>query len=354
MAGEEEGAEDRTEAATPRRMEKAREEGQVALSRELVSLAALGGATLGLVLALPPLGERMLAALRGLLETAHRQDPARATVEVALAALLPVAAVAGLAAVGAVAATLLQTRGLVSAKGMVPRLDKLSAMAGLKRLFGAEGALEFGRSLIKLGIVGAALWWIAARPGDFLPLLALPPGALLGRAVEAAFKLLVAALLALALLAVLDLVLVTLRHRHRLRMSREELRQELRETEGDPQVKGRRRQIAQTRLRQRMMQAVPKAAVVVTNPTHYAVALAYERGTDAAPTLVAKGVDAMAARIRDVARENRVPIVANPPLARALYRLEPGSEIPAEHYQAVAEIIAYVWRLGRSVREAPA
>ena len=130
-------------------------------------------------------------------------------------------------------------------------------------------------------------------------------------------------------------------------MSRHDILEEQKETEGDPRVKARLRQIRNFRARKRMLAAVPKATVVITNPTHYAVALAYDRAKHAAPRVVAKGVDTLAARIREVAEANRVPLVANPPLARALYRVELDADIPAEHYQAVAEIIAYVWRLGR-------
>jgi flagellar biosynthetic protein FlhB len=134
-------------------------------------------------------------------------------------------------------------------------------------------------------------------------------------------------------------------------MSREDLREEMRESEGDPQVKARLRRIRESRARQRMMAAIPNAAVVITNPTHFAVAIAYQQGEAAAPRLVAKGADEMAARIRAAAEEHGVPIVANPPLARALFRLEVETEIPPEHWQAVAEIISYVWRLqGRVAR----
>jgi len=144
---------------------------------------------------------------------------------------------------------------------------------------------------------------------------------------------------------------VRFRHTRDLRMSREDIRQEMRESEGDPLVKGRLRQLRMQRARRRMMAQVPKAAVVVTNPTHYAVALAYDRAAGGAPRVVAKGVDIVAARIREIAEENRIPLVANPPLAWALHRVELDTEIPAEHFQAVAEIIAYVWRLrGRAVR----
>jgi len=136
-----------------------------------------------------------------------------------------------------------------------------------------------------------------------------------------------------------------------LRMSRQDLRDEQKETDGDPKIKARIRQIRMQRARKRMMAAVPNATVVITNPTHYAVALAYDRAKNAAPRVVAKGVDSMAARIREVAEASRVPLVANPPLARALYQVEVDRDIPAEHYQAVAEIIAYVWRLGQRNRQ---
>ena len=135
-------------------------------------------------------------------------------------------------------------------------------------------------------------------------------------------------------------------------MSRQDILEEQKETEGDPRVKARLRQIRTLRARKRMLAAVPKATVVITNPTHYAVALAYDRAKNAAPRVVAKGVDTLAVRIREAAEANRVPVVANPPLARALYRVEVDADIPAEHYQAVAEIIAYVWRLGGR-RETP-
>jgi flagellar biosynthetic protein FlhB len=128
-------------------------------------------------------------------------------------------------------------------------------------------------------------------------------------------------------------------------MTRQELREEVKESEGDPMIKGRIRSLRMARARRRMMAAVPKAAVVITNPTHYAVALAYDENSQAAPKVVAKGAEAVAARIRALAEESGVPLVSNPPLARALFKLELDTEIPAEHYQAVAEIIAYVWRL---------
>ncbi|BDG73006.1 EscU/YscU/HrcU family type III secretion system export apparatus switch protein [Roseomonas fluvialis] len=339
-------SEDKTEAATPRRIEKAREDGQAAVSRELAGFGALGGGVLGLTIALPPAGAEMLRGLRAVLERAHEIPPMVAAIELGRLGMLAALPAAVLAGAGALVATLLQTQMMVSAKGITPQFSRVNPVAALKRLFGVEGAIEFLRTLLKLGLVGAALWWVLGDPARLVGLLAMPPGALLREGAKAAIDLAVAALVAFAAIAVLDWLWVRWRHLHRLRMSRQDLKEEMRESEGDPQVKARLRRLRETRARQRMMAAVPKAAVVITNPTHFAVALAYDQGSSAAPRVVAKGADEVAARIRAMADEHRVPIVSNPPLARALFRLDLDTEIPAEHYQAVAEIIAYVWRLG--------
>ena len=201
--------------------------------------------------------------------------------------------------------------------------------------------------MAKVAVIGIVLWRVMLAD---LPVLMLAPfgdpSQLLARAAGPVLHVLLVVLAAQAAIAVLDYVWVMLRHVRGLRMSRHDIQEEQKETEGDPRVKARLRQIRTIRARRRMLAAVPKATVVITNPTHYAVALAYDRAKHAAPRVVAKGVDSLAARIREVAEANRVPVVANPPLARALYRVEVDADIPAEHYQAVAEIIAYVWRLG--------
>jgi flagellar biosynthetic protein FlhB len=336
-------AEDRSEAATPRRIERAREQGQVALSREAAGFAALTCGCLAVWLFFPPLGMELLRAMRAVLARGHEIDMATGAEGLGRLAFGLVAAVAGAVALGAVAATLLQTRGLVSAAPLAPRLDKVSPWSGLKRLVGAEAAIEFLRSLVKLALVGAALWAAFDDPAALQVALHLPPGAMLAAASWQAGRLIGAALLAFAMIAVLDLLWVRFRHLRQLRMSRQELREEAKENEGDPQLRAKRRQIREARARTRMMAAVPKAAVVITNPTHYAVALSYAGG-EAAPKIVAKGADEVAARIRAAAEAAGVPLVSNPPLARALHRLDLGAEIPAEHYQAVAEIIAFVWR----------
>jgi flagellar biosynthetic protein FlhB len=180
------------------------------------------------------------------------------------------------------------------------------------------------------GFAAAALW---------------TPGQLADQISRVALRLLFTLLGVQVVIAGADTGWTRIKHARDLRMSKEELKQESKDTDGNPMIKGRLRQIRMIRAKRRMLAAVPKATVVVTNPTHYAIALAYDRGIGGAPRVVAKGVDEVAARIREVAQEHRVPLVPNPPLARALYQVDLDAEIPAEHFKAVAEIIAYVWRL---------
>jgi flagellar biosynthesis protein FlhB len=337
-------AEDRTEAATPRRLEKAREEGNVPLSRDAVGFASLAGATLAAVIALPPLGGELLRLMQGLLAGAHLRDPFAAMRELLPALLLAAAPVAAGALLAACVATLVQTGFLLRLAALQPDLSRLNPASALRRLFSLDSLVELLRSVLKLGLIGAALW-------HTLDLEALQQalhrnaGGVLEAAARQALRLMAAALIVYALFGAADLAWVRFRHLRRLRMSREDLREEMRESEGDPHIKARQRQIRQQRARRRMLAAVPKATVVITNPTHYAVALAYEAGQSAAPKVLAKGVDSLALRIRAVAEQNGVPIVENPPLARALHRLEPETEVPPEHWQAVAEVISYVFRL---------
>jgi flagellar biosynthetic protein FlhB len=351
--GEGADAEDRTEAPTPKRVEKAREDGQVPLSRDAVSLATLLCATLVGMLTLPAAGAEWLRAMRVALSVGAAGAAAGDGMAIgaeafvvlragALAALPVLLAVA----VAAVAATMGQTGGLVHGKALAPSWSRVDPVSGFKRLFGVKNAAEVLRALAKMALVGAVAW----RHLDLDALqgaLHRPAGAMLGEVAAALLHLLLAVAAALAVVAGADLAWVRWRHHRQLRMSREDLRQEMRDSEGDPHVKGRLRRLRESRSRRRMLAEVPKAAVVVTNPTHYAVALAYDQGQAAPPRVVAKGVDAMAARIREAAAEHGVPIVPSPPLARALWRLELDTEIPAEHWQAVAEIIAYVLRLRR-------
>ncbi|HEY5299117.1 MAG TPA: EscU/YscU/HrcU family type III secretion system export apparatus switch protein [Acetobacteraceae bacterium] len=348
MAEASASGEGRTEAPTPRRLQRAREAGEVAVSHELVAFASLAAAALSLIWLAPASGRRLLDLLRGLLEHAAAEGVSpRAGAHLAMLTLLSAAGpILALGAAAGAAAVLVQTGFQLSLAPLRPQLSRISPAAGVRRLLGLDNLVEAGRSLVKLSITGFVAWHeialdlprLAAAP--FQDFAALP--AALGAMV---LRLLLAVLAAQAAIAVFDFAWVRLRLTQRLRMSRQDIREETKETDGDPHVKLRLRRLRMQRARRRMLAAVPKATVVVTNPTHYAVALVYDRARAAAPRVVAKGVDSMAERIRDVARAHAIPVVPNPPLARALHRLELDAEIPAEHYKAVAEIIAFVWRL---------
>ncbi len=267
---------------------------------------------------------------------------AGATMAGAAAPVLAAALAAGSAAI------LVQTNVLLHLGAIQPRFSRVSPAAGIGRLFGPNGLVELVKSLGKLLLLLIALW-VAAR-GDAMLIVALPwqdahrLPAVLARCL---FHILLAGLCTQAAIAGIDLWWVRFRHARSMRMSKQEIRDEQKDTDGNPHIKARIRRIRLMRARKRMMAAVPKATVVITNPTHYAVALSYDRAVNAAPRIVAKGADHIAARIREVALASNVPLVSNPPLARALYQYELETDIPAEHYKAVAEIIAYVWRLRR-------
>jgi flagellar biosynthetic protein FlhB len=288
------------------------------------------------------------------LARAHSLSPSMGVIRLAGEAWVMAAAPLLLAAmVAGVAVVLLQTRFLLSARGLRPDFSRVSPKAGLGRILSPESAIEAGKSLAKVAVLGIVLWRVLLA--DLPGLLAAPfgePSQILGRAAGPVLHILFVVLAAQAAIAAADYFWVTLRHNRSLRMSRHDILEEQKESEGDPRLRARLRQIRMARSRKRMLTAVRKATVVITNPTHYAVALAYDRAKHGAPRVVAKGVDFLAARIREEAEANRVPVVANPPLARALYRVEVDADIPAEHYQAVAEIIAYVWRLARQPLQA--
>jgi flagellar biosynthetic protein FlhB len=253
--------------------------------------------------------------------------------------------------VAAAAATLLQTRFAMRSRALRVDLGRMSPGKGLKRMFGSESLVETVKSLAKLLIVGGAVVQVLRQE---LPRIEALPAASLnvlpGMLASIVTRLLLAVVLAQTVIAGADIFWLWRQHLRHLRMSRTDVKDEIKETEGDPAIKMRIRRLRMRRARQRMLAAVPTATVVVTNPTHYAVALTYDNQKSNVPTLVAKGVDSMAARIREAARAHGVPIVANPPLARALHQLPLGSPIPAELYKVVAELIAYVWRLSGRMR----
>ena len=341
-----EGGGDRTQPATQRRLDRARDEGQVPLSREVPGVAGLAAATVLVMMLGPALMQSLTQRLTGLLAGSDRLEPGSALREAAMTALLFVVPLASAVMVTSVASTILQTGFVLRPQAPFPDFSRIDPRTGLGRIYGVGGLVEQGKALVKFLVLAWAAWFVLSRA---LPLMNTAvlwlPGQIADHLSRQMLQLMLMLLGAQTVIAGADLAWVRYRHTSGLRMSREEVRQDNKESDGNPQVKAKIRQLRQARAKQRMMAAVPAATVVVTNPTHYAIALAYDRMRPGAPRVVAKGVDEVAARIRDVALDNRVPLVANPPLARALYTVELDAEIPAEHFKAVAEIIAYIWRL---------
>lgn len=254
--------------------------------------------------------------------------------------------------VGGAGGNLAQSGLIFSAEKMKPKLEKLSPIAGFKRIFGPDGLMQFVKTFIKLLAIGVICWVVLkSHFREFETMAALNPAAILPAARDLVIALLSAALVFLTFTAGADYLWQRYRFAERMKMSKEELKEDYKQAEGDPHVKAKLKQIRAQKSRQRMMQAVPTATVIVTNPTHYSVALRYEPDKgDGAPVCVAKGVDAVAMRIREVAREHKVPIIENVPLARALYAaVEVDDTIPREHFEAAARVIGFVMK-GRNRR----
>ncbi len=314
-----------------------------------------GGTLVIMVFAAPSAGQLQMT-LRGLIANSY-QFPADGA---ALVQLLRVLARAVLAAIGipllllAVAALLgngIQHRLVFSVEPIIPRLSKISPAAGFARLFSRQALANFAKGLAKLALFGAviaSLLW--PQRNRLSGLIATDPTVILPFTRSLAVSMLGTVVAILAIVAAADYLFQYRQWYERQKMSVREMKEEFRQTEGDPAVKGKLRQLRLTRARKRMMAAVPKASVVITNPTHFAVALQYERGMNA-PVCVAKGTDLIARKIREVAEAHDIPVVENPPLARALHgTVEIDQEIPQEHYRAVAEIIGYVMRLRHAFR----
>jgi flagellar biosynthetic protein FlhB len=269
-----------------------------------------------------------------------------------IAAAPALVAVLGSAALAGAAGNLIQHGFIFTTAPLAFNPDRLSPLQGFKRLFGIDGLVNFLKSALKIGVVGTIAWFILsphARQFELLP--ALEPMAILPMAAEMIRGLFFGVLAFLALVAGFDWFWQRYRFNQRMRMTKEELKEDFKQAEGDPRIKARIRQLRNERARRRMIQQVPKATVVVMNPTHYAVALRYEAGETPAPICVAKGMDSVALRIREVAESHRVPIIEDAPLARALYAtVEIDEAIPRQHYDAVAKIIGFILQTARTRR----
>ncbi len=344
---------ERTEQPTPRRRAEAQRKGQIAISQEVYVVANLLAVSLALswwhAAYLPRLAGlfRTLWAPRDVLDVAGATTLARHVLAATAETLGPVLGVALAAALGA---GLLQTRGVLSPGRLTPNFSRLSPLGNLRRVFKETAPIELAKSLLKLPIVAGAMWFaIGGRLESYFGLSRLPLQTIVGFQLGTVIEMYIAAALALVVVAAADYAWIWWRTEQALKMTKSEIKDEARQTQGDPLVRARMRSLALERSRRRMMADVPKADVVVTNPDHYAVALAYVRGEMHAPRVLAKGRGWIALRVREVARAAGVPIVENPPLARALFRaVRVGHTVPEKLYQAVAQVLAYVWRLDRA------
>ena len=345
----------KTEQPTQKKLEDSRQKGQIAKSQEINHWFII----LAFALVLAIFAEYMLSeiagVLRPLIENVHELPNTpqgygdimrRTALGVGSVMLIPFI----LTIVAALAATFLQTGFLVTAEQLKPKLEKISLFKGFKRLFSARSLVEFAKGISKLSIVALVIFLLVWPQREMVPnLVELTFVEMLDLLRSLALKVVGGVLAVMTVIAFFDFAFQKYKHNEEQMMSRQDIKDEHKQSEGDPQIKQRLRQLRMEKSRKRMMAEVPKADVVVTNPTHYAVALVYQHGEMAAPKLIAKGVDKVAARIREVAEENDIPVVQNPPLARALYSgVEIEQEVPPDHYKAVAEIIGYVMRLKKN------
>jgi len=344
---------EKTEDPTQKRLKEAHDKGDVPKSQEVSTWFTLAGATLMIAIFAPGTAESLGNVMKGYLEHAH-QIP---TDGLALKALWrdtgqSVAVIVGVPLLAlvlmAVAGNLIQHQPLLTAETIKPKLSKVSPASGFKRLFSSDSLVNFAKGLVKILVVGGVMVAVIWPHRDETEIMIFADSTVILEEARVLILQLLAAILAvMTVVAAADFVYQRNKWFNKQKMSLREVKEEYKQTEGDPQVKGKIRQLRMERSRKRMMSAVPQATVVVTNPTHYAVALKYEDGMGA-PLCLAKGTDALALKIREVAKENEIPVVENPPLARALYAtVEIDREVPEEHFKAVAEVIGFVFRMRR-------
>ena len=351
---ESENDSDRSEDPSAKRLEEALERGDVVKSQEVSTWFVIGAGALMLAAFSGQMSGGLSTTFRGLVANAH-QIPvdgrgliliaSRVEREVLAAIAIPL----GILVLAAIIGNVIQHRLVWSAESLKPQLSKISPMSGAKRLFSLQAVVNFLKGLVKITLLGAVmvvLLWPQRHRLDTLVSTDILGTLLLTKSL--ALDMVGAVVAILFLVAAADYLYQYRQWFERQKMSLRELKEEFKQTEGDPMIKGKIRQLRQQRMRKRMMAAVPKASVVITNPTHFAVALQYEKGMEA-PVCVAKGTDNMALKIREIATSHSIPIVENPPLARALHAtVEIDEEIPTEHYKAVAEVIGYVMKLRRA------
>ncbi len=350
--GDDQDDSQKTEDPTPKKIEDARKRGQVALSREVNNWVMLFAATLLIGLfAIPVLGD-MQVVMREYIAQAHNYPAMPGGFssvmgglfqDVFILLLLPFIILIA----AAFLAPFLQVGPLIAPEVIKPDLSKVSPIKGLQRLFSMRSLMEFAKGVLKITMVGVIGTIIIYPYFDrFEHFIDMEPGAAVIELQYLVLKMMMGILVFLIVIAVIDLTYQRYEYYKKMRMTKQELKDEYKQTEGDPHVKGRLRQLRAQKARQRMIQAVPSADVVITNPTHFSIALKYDPETMGAPVCVAKGMDDLALRIREVAKENDIILFENPPLARTLYdTVEIDDTIPQEHFKAVAEVISYVYKM---------
>lgn len=345
-------SQERTEKATPKRREDARRKGQIARGPELPAALAFIGALIALKITSTDVFGRMGTYMEE--STAHIADSRPLTdgdihmlfVDAAKILAIFVTPILAVAFVAIVAGNFAQGGLSFSVESLTPNVNKFNPAKNIKRIFGLDSVVGLVKSLVKLVFICAVAYGVLEPViRDAPTLVNAPIGSVAIRLGSTIYALAFRCGLVLLLLACADYGYAWYKHEKSLRMSKQEIRDEYKDQEGDPMVKSQRRRAARELVQRRSMAEIPSASVVVTNPTHFAVALRYDRDRDAAPIVVAKGADLLAKKIREIAREHDVPLFENPPLARALYRtVEPNQVIPSEFFGAVAEVLAYVFR----------
>lgn len=350
--GEEQDEAQKTEDPTAKRLSESRKKGQVAMSREINSWVMLCAGTMVVVVMGPAIFSDISKILLAYLERAHTFPQGPGGIKIALGqGMVEVFKVMALPLsfffIAAFFSSFLQIGPLWAPETIKPDISKISIFKGVKRLVSMRSVVELVKGIFKISVVGVVGYIIIAPYfSRFEAFIGMPIPILLNEMRDLILKMMIGILIALLVIAAIDLVYQRMEHHKKMRMTKQEVKDEYKQSEGDPHVKGRLRQLRHERARQRMIQSVPNADVIITNPTHYSIALKYDPETMEAPVCLAKGVDDIALRIREVAQEHNIVLFENRPLARVLYdTVDIDETIPAEHFKAVAEVISYVFKM---------
>ena len=358
--GSDEDESAKTEDPTPRKLEEARKRGQVVNSREVTNFLMILSLTFIIFWIFPYSSKNTIILLKGFIENSHNIDISGSNFikllsftinKILLYVILPLASLVIMAMIS----SFVQQEGQInlSFDPLTPDISKLSPLSGLKRMFSMKSLVEFLKGIIKISIVGVILYFaIMADTQNMLAYIGYSPMMIVEKIYDITNHLLLYVCMFLFVIAVIDYTYQRFEHIKSLRMSKQEIKEEYKDTEGSPEIKQKLRQLRAEKAKNRMVADVPKADVVITNPTHYSIALKYESEKMSAPRVVAKGQDNIALKIREIAKEHDIPLVENKPLARALFdNVEIGEEIPVEHYEAVATVISYVYKLkGKKIK----